>query len=84
VRMTLAEKRVRRAERKASLERVEQAKKEARAHVERGTCPLCGEKLYRNISLAGWWMCGSRGADGFRYDGKTAAEKPHCDFQCFV
>lgn len=74
--MTLQEKRARRAERKA--------KEEAREHVKRGTCPVCGEKLHRNLALTGWWECGSRGADGFRRDGKTVVEKPSCHFQCFT
>lgn len=78
--MTLQEKRARRAERKAS----KKAKEEAREHVKRGTCPVCGEKLHRNLALTGWWVCGSKGADGFRRDGKTAVEKLSCHFQCFT
>lgn len=82
--MTLQEKRARRAERKASEERMKKAKEEAREHVKRGTCPVCGEKLHRNLALTGWWVCGSKGTDGFRGDGKMAAEKPSCHFQCFT
>jgi hypothetical protein len=82
--MTLQEKRARRAERKASEERMKKSKEEAIEYVKRGTCPVCGEKLYRNLALTGWWVCGSRGEDGFRRDGKTSVEKPSCYFQCFT
>lgn len=82
--MTLQEKRERRAERKAAKEKMQKSREEAMKHVSRGTCPECGEKLYRNLALIGWWVCGSRGADGFRRDGKTSVEKPSCDFQCFT
>ena len=48
-------------------------------HVRRGTCPDCGAKLRRNLSMDGWYQCEQLGAPGFRAD----AEKPHCDFQFF-
>ena len=51
---------------------------EAHRIVLGGTCPNCGAKLYRNNSLAGWWMCAHRGAVGFQ---KEAG--PHCEFQTF-
>lgn len=31
-----------------------------------GVCPKCGTKLYRNLSLSGWWQCGHVGAVGFQ------------------
>lgn len=43
-----------------------------------GVCPTCGTKLYRNLSLTGWWQCGRVGAVGFQ---KEAG--PHCDFDLF-
>ena len=46
--------------------------------VKTGTCPLCGTKLYRNSSMAGWWQCGHFGAEGFQKEPGT-----HCDFQIF-
>lgn len=54
---------------------------EASAHVARGTCPHCGTKLVRNLSLTGWWQCGAYGAVGFKGD-KTATHD--CSFQCFT
>lgn len=61
----------------------EKAKQMARlsnAHVivSAGVCPDCGTKLYRNLSLAGWFQCGHVGAPGFQ---KEAG--PHCNFQIF-
>jgi ribosomal protein L37AE/L43A len=50
----------------------------AQAVVATGTCPTCGTKLYRNLSLSGWWQCGHYGAVGFQ---KEAG--PNCDFQIF-
>lgn len=82
--MTLEEKRARRAERKANKERRAKIEAENQAIVSTGVCPKCGEKLHRNLAITGWWQCGSYGADGFRRDGKKAADVPQCSFQCFV
>jgi len=46
----------------------------------KGTCPTCGRKLKRNLSLTGWWQCSQLGAVGFRAE----ADKPSCDFQMFT
>lgn len=85
--MTVKEKAERREERIAlrvqfaeSAKRQEAAKAEFRAHVARGTCPVCGAKLQRNLSLAGWWQCEQLGAANFRKD----ASKPSCNFQGFT
>lgn len=43
-----------------------------------GVCPECGTKLYRNLSLSGWWQCGHFGAPGFQ---KEAG--PNCNYQFF-
>jgi hypothetical protein len=43
-----------------------------------GKCQECGTKLYRNLSLSGWWQCGHVGAVGFQ---KEAG--PHCNYQFF-
>lgn len=51
---------------------------EAQAIVAKGVCPTCGTKLYRNLSLAGWWQCGHVGAVGFQKEAGL-----HCDFQIF-
>jgi hypothetical protein len=51
---------------------------EAYRIVRKGTCPTCGTKLYRNMSLTGWWQCGHLGAEGFQREAG-----PHCDFQTF-
>ncbi len=72
------------AERKASRARIEQAQSETRAAVVTGTCPCCGGKVYRNMSLTGWWQCGAYGSDGFARDGKTAAQRPNCSWQGFT
>jgi len=54
-------------------------KAEASIVVAKGTCPTCGTKLYRNLSLTGWWQCGHYGSPGFQ---KEAG--PHCDWQAFT
>lgn len=43
-----------------------------------GRCPECKTKLYRNLSLSGWFQCGRLGAEGFQ---KEPGE--HCNFQFF-
>ena len=48
------------------------------AIVAKGVCPQCGTKLYRNLSMAGWYQCGHVGAVGFQKE-----PGPHCDFQIF-
>ena len=60
--------------------RIAAAKAEMREHVARGTCPVCGERIRRNLSLTGWYQCDQFGAEGFR---KNAA-KPSCNFQGFT
>lgn len=82
--MTLEEKRARRAERKADRERMAKIKAENRAIVSTGVCPKCGGQIYINLAIKGWWQCGAYGDDGFRRDGKKAADVPQCSFQCFV
>lgn len=53
---------------------------EAHAIVAAGTCPMCGSRLRRNLSLAGWWQCEQYGAEGFR----ARPEAPSCPFQTFT
>lgn len=60
--------------------RMEAAREETRAIVARGTCPDCGRKLRRNLSLTGWWQCSQLGAEGFRAD----PTNPSCDWQGFT
>jgi hypothetical protein len=50
----------------------------AQAIVAKGVCPTCGTKLYRNLSLSGWWQCGHVGAVGFQRE-----PGPHCNFDIF-
>lgn len=50
----------------------------AQAIVAKGVCPKCGTKLYRNLSLTGWYQCGHVGANGFQKE-----PGPHCDFDIF-
>ncbi len=52
----------------------------ARAIVEKGVCPDCGTKLYRNLSISGWYQCGHYGSPGFQ---KEPSAK-HCSFQTFT
>lgn len=52
--------------------------REAQAIVSTGVCPTCGTKLYRNMSLTGWYQCGHVGAVGFQREAG-----PHCNFQLF-
>jgi predicted nucleic acid-binding Zn finger protein len=70
-RMTKAAKLAEQAKRMARLT-------EAQAIVAKGTCPTCGTKLYRNLSLSGWYQCGHVGAVGFQKE-----PGPACDFQIF-
>lgn len=53
---------------------------EACAIVENGKCPECGEKLRRNLSLAGWWQCAQLGAPRFR----IRPNDPPCGWQIFT
>ena len=69
--MTKAQKNEYKAKR---LARLAEAQKIVAGH----TCPQCGTKLYRNLSMTGWWQCGRYGSPGFQ---KEAG--PHCDFQLF-
>lgn len=80
--MSRADRLARAAERKAQAARMETARAEMRAHVARGTCPLCRARLRRNTSMAGWWQCGRFGSEMFRepeYRGD-----PPCSFQGFT
>lgn len=52
--------------------------REARFIVSAGKCPDCGTKIYRNMSMTGWYQCGHYGAVGFQ---KEAG--PHCSWQIF-
>ncbi len=78
--MTLEEKRQRRADRKASNERIAKAQAETCAIVASGKCPYCGSGLRRNLALTGWWTCEQRGAMGFRKDDN----RPECSWQGFT
>ena len=78
--MTAAERKQRKAERQASIERMEAAKAATRVVVSSGKCPQCGATLRRNLALAGWWQCSQYGADGFRAD----SSKPSCSWQGFT
>lgn len=55
---------------------------EARKVVATGTCPQCGSRLRRNLSLAGWWQCGRLGADTHREP--EFRGQPTCNFQTFT
>lgn len=50
----------------------------AQAIVAKGVCPKCGTKLYRNLSLSGWFQCGHVGAVGFQREAG-----PQCSFDIF-
>lgn len=54
--MTKQERAERKAERKASAERIAKAQAETRAIVATGKCPLCGRGLKQNLALAGWYQ----------------------------
>lgn len=77
--MTRTEKAQQRA---AARERIARAQNEARAHVARGTCPLCGRRLRHNLALTGWWMCGAHGEPSFRLP--EYRDQAGCEFQCFT
>jgi hypothetical protein len=62
--------------------RMAELKAEARKYVERGTCPRCGTKLYRNNALSGWWQCGAYPCDTHRMPEHRGL--PTCSFQCFT
>lgn len=72
--------RMKKAEIQAAKARREMLQAEAIRVVRTGVCPQCGEKLKRNLSLAGWYQCVQSGAEGFRKD----ASKPSCSFQTFT
>ena len=62
--------------------RREALRQEAQAHVERGTCPLCGTRLVRNLALTGWWQCGAYASESHRRPEFVGL--PACAFQCFT
>ena len=66
--------------RKVSDARIAQAQAETAASVATGICPLCGAKLKRNLSLAGWWQCEQYGSIGFR----ARDTDPQCSWQGFT
>lgn len=72
-----AETRKRNAE---SLARIQAAQAATARIVTTGKCPLCGSKLKRNLSIAGWWQCEQRGAVGFR----ARANDAPCEWQGFT
>lgn len=78
--LTLEEKRARRADNTARAARIAAQQAETRAIVAKGACPHCGRVLRRNLSLTGWWQCSQLGAEGFRAD----ASKPSCSWQGFT
>jgi len=70
-------------ERRAAAEskrRIEAAHAEAAEALRTNTCPTCGRKVRRNLSLTGWVQCEQFGAPAFRKD-STAAP---CDWQGFT
>lgn len=70
-RMTKAAKAAEKAKRMARMTAAQQI-------VAAGVCPTCGTKLYRNLSLSGWWQCGHVGAVGFQRE-----PGPQCNFDIF-
>lgn len=61
-------------------EHMERLSADARAVVATGTCPRCGSKLRRNLSIAGWWQCEQFGAVTHRARPNDQA----CNFQTFT
>jgi DNA repair exonuclease SbcCD ATPase subunit len=80
MKLTLEEKRARKAEREASVAKMKKAQEETRAIVATGVCPLCGRKLKRNLSLTGWYMCSQSGSEQFRIEPRL----PSCSWQGFT
>jgi len=78
--LTTEEKKQRRIERQASDERIAKAKAETLAVVATGKCPICGSKLRRNSSIAGWWQCEQLGAVTHR----ARPNDPPCSWQGFT
>jgi ssDNA-binding Zn-finger/Zn-ribbon topoisomerase 1 len=69
-------------EKKQERERRERYLAEAERVVATGKCPLCGNTLYRNLALAGWWQCNGYPSPGFRKPGHENDLK--CTFQIFT
>jgi hypothetical protein len=79
-RMTVEQRQLRAADRKASERRMKLARAETLGIVIGGRCPTCGAGLRRNLALSGWWQCAQYGAEGFRAD----SSKPSCSWQGFT
>lgn len=77
--MTSLQRAERKAARTAQAARIAAAKLEAARVVASGVCPLCGQRVRRNLAIAGWWQCIGFGAEGFRVTGST-----ECSFQTFT
>ena len=73
-------KRAKTTERAASEARIQKAQADTRAIVAAGKCPICGARIRRNLSIAGWYQCEQLGAEGFRKD----PTKPSCSWQGFT
>ena len=62
--------------------RLAELKNEAISVVATGKCPECGQKLVRELAIAGWWKCPCYGARNFRKAEHQGL--PDCSFQCFT
>ena len=69
-------------ERKASEARMEAAKAATRKAVSDNCCPSCGNTLYHNNALAGWWQCNGFPAASHRKAGHENDAK--CSWQGFT
>ncbi len=67
-------------QRRASEARMTAAREATLAAVRAGKCPVCGRKVKRNTSLAGWYQCEQFGAVGFRADANALP----CNWQGFT
>jgi len=75
-----AERANRKVQAKVNAERMKKVFAENAQIWSKGTCPTCGAKLVRNLSLTGWIQCKQLGAEGFRED----STKPSCNYQFFL
>ena len=74
--------RERRAAREASDRRIADAKAATQAAVASGICPECGNSIYRNMAMAGWYQCDGYPARSHRRPGHMS--DPKCDWQGFT
>lgn len=88
--MTIAERRQRAAERKASAARIAAAQATAREALTNNRCPCCGQGVKVNLALTGWVQCvgyadpSMRGQEHKEWERQSGQAIVRCGWQGFT